>query len=229
MLKGSYDNNPDKTDEFLSTFTSMLEDRVGTTDDCSTQYLLDLMQNDGSSGDTTDHTAPNGKSYSIDYDQAIEGYYSPEMKVRSYFINRESLIRHIDYYNPGNIHTPRYGSNTRSTERNTSTKHIALNGKIYRISNDTNGYTSQDMSKPKYFASSEALITYLDKQNPAKIVWNHTVDTSFAPLTYLAANNKSYIIYKTDKGYMSYRLMKVRYFNSLAEIQSFINWNNPSS
>ena len=83
------------------------------------------------------------------------------------------------------------------------------------------------MISKKYFSSSEALASYIDSKNPAKIVWDHVVDSSFTPLTYIAPNSKEYVIYNTDKGYMSYRLMKVRYFTSLLAIESFINVNNP--
>lgn len=59
------------------------------------------------------------------------------------------------------------------------------------------------------------------------MIRDHDIDTSFTAQNYTAPNGKVYKIYKTDKWYMSYKLMRVRYFNTLDSIKSFINQNNP--
>jgi hypothetical protein len=46
-------------------------------------------------------------------------------------------------------------------------------------------------------------------------------------MIYDAPNGKSYTIYKTDRWYMSYKLLNVRYYSSLQDIESYINKNNP--
>jgi hypothetical protein len=121
------------------------------------------------------------------------------MKNRFYFVNRETLIRHIDYYNPGDCHINTYGDSSRSNNRNNPNEHIAPNGKIYTIQGSDGAYTCAEFLTPKYFNSLDGLTRYVDSQNPAKEIWNHQVDTTFTPITYMAPNGKEYKIYKTNR------------------------------
>jgi hypothetical protein len=52
------------------------------------------------------------------------------------------------------------------------------------------------------------------------------VDAEFEPVIHIAPNGKDYKIYKTNRGYMSYKLLKVQYFGSLEELKSYIDRNN---
>ena len=113
----------------------MVQDESILSNSCNLQYLLSLIQADFGAGgiDTSNHIAPNCKVYSIGYDILQRAYYAPEMANRYYFVNRESLIRHIDYYNPGDCHINTYTTNYRSPDTTDPTKHTAPNGKIYHF------------------------------------------------------------------------------------------------
>ena len=91
---------------------------------------------------------------------------------------------------------------------------------------DRNVYSSPDFLKPKYFASYATLTKHIDGNNP-KITRNHTIDANFRTVTHTAPNGKQYIIQKTNKGYMSYKLLKPTYFPTLQDIKSYINARNP--
>jgi hypothetical protein len=82
------------------------------------------------------------------------------------------------------------------------------------------------MTSKKTFDTKEGLITYIDKYNPQFAIRDHKVDTSRDPITFATANNKEYKIYKTDKGYMSYKLVKIKYFESKDAIIEYIDKNN---
>jgi hypothetical protein len=202
-LKDQYDDDANKLQDFLDTFKSMVQDNVDLTDDCSLQYLLDLIEgdlnNDNNIIDTSIHIAPNCKKYNVAYDDNQSAYYSPDMKRRFYFVNRETLIRHIDYYNAGDCHINTYGNASRSSSRENSSEHIAPNGKIYTIQGSNGAYTCPEFAAPKYFDSLDGMIRYIDIQNPAKEIWDHQVDVSFTPITYMAPNGKEYRIYKTSR------------------------------
>jgi hypothetical protein len=43
----------------------------------------------------------------------------------------------------------------------------------------------------------------------------------------MAPNGKEYKIYKTNRWYMSYKLMKVKYYETLSELESYITKQNP--
>ena len=51
----------------------------------------------------------------------------------------------------------------------------------------------------KYFNTVSALRSYIDSKNIPEVIRSHQVDTSFTPQTYIAPNNKTYTIYKTDR------------------------------
>ncbi len=229
LLRDKYDGNTNILNDFLATFQSILGDEVDISQDCSLGYLLQLINDDldNTAVDTSNHIAPNCKEYQISYDNGERAYYSPMMKNRYLFINRETLIRHIDFYNAGDCHINTYGNVSWSDNRNTDTIHVAPNGKIYHIQSEGGGYTSTEFVGSKYFDNLSTMTYYIDGKNPATDVRDHHVDTTFTPITYLAPNSKEYRIYKTDRWYMSYRLMKVKYFNSLLELEDYINKNNP--
>jgi hypothetical protein len=67
----------------------------------------------------------------------------------------------------------------------------------------------------------------LDAKNPPFPIWSHVIDTSFTPITYTAPNAKEYKIYKTNRWYMSYKLLNVKYYSTLSAIEVFISKNNP--
>lgn len=231
-LKDSYDNDIYKLADFLNTFQSMVTDEVELTNSCTLEYLLRLIEEDlwfEWGIDTSNHIAPNCKEYHIGYDAWQQAYYSPEMMNRYYFINRESLIRHLDYYNPGDCHINSYGNNYRTQNNNDDPmRHVAPNGKIYNIIGQYGGFSAQEFISPKYFDSLEGIKSYINIKNPAKTIWTHSIDTAFFPIVYAAPNGKEYRIYKTNRWYMSYKLMKVQYFSTLSEIKSYIDKNNPS-
>ena len=215
--------------EFLSTMKSMLQDKIDLTNDCNLTYLSDLVSQgiDQWTIDTQAHIAPNCKTYAIAYSTGKLAYSSPSLKNVTYFATRDALTRFIDSKNPGDCHINTYTTTTSIFANTDPSKHIAPNGKVYTINTTTsNGYTSPDLSQTKYFSSISALRTYLDSKNPPQKVWNHVIDKSFTPLTYLAPNGKQYSIYKTDRWYMSYKLMQVKYFSTLADIKAYIVRNN---
>jgi hypothetical protein len=228
-LISQYQWDQSKYAEFLSTMKSMLQDKIDISSDCNLSYLSDLVSQwlDLWTVDTEPHTAPNCKTYTISYSTGKLAYTSPALKIATYFATRDALTRFIDSKNPGDCHINTYSTTTRTFTNTDASKHIAPNGKLYTINTTTsNGYTSPELSKAKYFSTISALRSYLDKNNPAQKVWDHTVDTSFTPLTYLAPNNKQYTIYRTNKWYMSYKLMQVKYFITLEEIKAYIIRNN---
>jgi hypothetical protein len=114
----------------------MVDDESNLSNNCNLDYLLSLIEDDFWSDegiDTSNHITPNCKEYSIGYDNNQSAYYAPEMMNRYYFINRESLIRHLDYYNPGDCHINSYGNNFRTSDDSDPMRHIAPNGKIYNL------------------------------------------------------------------------------------------------
>lgn len=230
LLKDQYDSNDSLLNDFMATFQNILNDEVDISEDCSLEYLLELINDDYDNDDvdTNNHIAPNCKEYQISYNNSEEAYYSPMMRNRYYFINRETLIRHIDFYNAGDCHINTYGNVSWSDNRNTDSIHVAPNGKIYHMQSAGGGYTSSDFAWSKYFDSLSTMTSYIDSHNPVTNIWDHQVDRTFAPITYVAPNGKEYRIYKTNRWFMSYKLIKVRYFTSLAELQDHINRNNPA-
>jgi hypothetical protein len=179
----------------------MLHDEVDISEDCNLDYLLSLINDDldGLGVDTSNHIAPNCKEYQISYNNDERAYYSPMMKNRYYFINRETLIRHIDFYNAGDCHINTYGNVSWSDNRNTDSIHVAPNGKIYHLQSAGGGYTSTEFVGSKYFSDFNTMTAYIDSKNPATDVRDHQVDRTFSPITYLAPNSKEYRIYKTNR------------------------------
>jgi hypothetical protein len=82
------------------------------------------------------------------------------------------------------------------------------------------------MTNKKEFSSRDALLYFIDKNNPRIDVWDHKVDTTRNPIIYAASNSKEYKIYKTDKWFMSYKLVKVQYFPTQEEIIAYIEKYN---
>ncbi len=229
-IKDEYNNNIGQLAEFLNTFQSMVDDEVNLSNSCTLEYLLTLIDDefDIDGIDTSNHITPNCKEYSIGYDNNQHAYYAPQMIQKFFFINRESLIRHLDYYNPGDCHINTYGNDLWTSDNSDPMVHIAPNGKIYHFVGQYGWYSATEFISAKYFDSLQNIKTYIDLRNPAKSIWKHDIDTSFMPIVYAAPNTKEYKLYKTNKWFMSYKLMKVRYFTSLSEIKSYIDKNNPS-
>ncbi len=200
-IKDQYNDNLSLYSDFLNTFQSMVQDESDLSNSCTLDYLLSLIEDDyGSEGvDTSNHITPNCKEYSIGYDTDQEAYYAPEMAIRYYFVNRESLIRHLDYYNPGDCHINTYGDNLRTANTSDPMKHTAPNGKIYHLIGQYGGFSATEFATAKYFDSLETITRYIDIRNPAKEIRTHTVDTMFIPVVYAAPNGKEYKIYKTDR------------------------------
>lgn len=227
----NYSGDINKFDEFLYTMQSMLADQIDFTDDCNLQYLENLISLaiNGSLGwpiNTGNHIAPNCKEYPVSFDYTKIAYTSPLFKVITFFANRDALTRYIDSKNPGDCHINTYGISSWIFTNNDPSKHIAPNGKLYIIQGTTEGYTANEFSVKRYFSSINELRTYIDSKNIPQEIWSHQVDTSFTPQTYTAPNTKTYTIYRTNRWYMSYKLMKVRYFSTLADIQYYIRINN---
>lgn len=233
LLIDLYSDNPAKEQEFLYTLRSMLIDKLEVmdeTDDAYStfEYLLSLIESRLLTSwiDESNYVAANCKEYEIQFEENEEAYYSPDFKKEQYFSTRESLIRYIDSKNPWDCRINTYWSNYVDATNKDENKHIAPNGKIYNIDNNDNGYTSPDLSSTKYFDTLQGLRAYLNINNPAITIRSHEIDGSFDAVSYTAPNNKIYKIYKTDKWYMSYKLMKIRYFTSLDSIKLFIKNNN---
>ena len=186
-----------KLAEFLNTFKNMVEDELELSDSCMLEYLLSLIEDeyDVDGIDTSKHICPNCKEYSIAYDYDQRAYYAPEMMNRYYFINRESLIRHLDYYNPGDCHVNTYNTNTRAQSSDPMI-HIAPNGKIYHLIEQYGGFSATEFTTPKYFDSLSNIIQYIDLKNPPKTIWVHHLDVTFMPIVYAAPNGKEYKIRK---------------------------------
>jgi len=234
----SYGANTAKLDDFLYTFKSMLEDELDLEDDVEEkeklQYLLEvidsyLMENmlnnvwDLPFGDTDVYIAPNCKSYEIEYNTDRQAYYSPNFVYMHYFVSREALERYVDERNlwNGNCSTVINNDNDRTTR-------VAPNGKVYQIEKTNQGYISYDfIVKTNYFDSIEAIRKYIDVNNPVMEVRDHSVDDEFEPVIYIAPNGKDYEILKTDRWYMSYRFIFVKYFNTIDSIKEYIDANNP--
>lgn len=218
-MVANYSGSEDRYEEFLYTMQSMLADEIDFTNDCNLQYLEDLINAEIGGGGTGTgvvgtgiHITPSCKEYTITYDEARAAYTSPNFSVITYFANRDALTRYLDSKNPGDCHINTYGVSSRIFTNTDPSKHIAANGKIYSITNDGQGYTSPDFAVAKHFSSISALRSYIDGKNPPPQVRNHQVDTTFTPQEFTAPNAKTYTIYKTNRGYMSYKLLTVRYF-----------------
>lgn len=106
--------------------------------------------------------------------------------------------------------------------------HTAPNGKVYLIKYDDTKecYTSPNFLTPnKCFQSLEAMKSYINTNNKARI---HTADTTRSAQNYQAPSGKIYTILRTTtEKYFSYRFISPKYFNSLAEIKTYISKNNP--
>lgn len=225
-LKADYSNNG-KRNTLLYTLRSMISDIQAFDYSCNLQYLNDLVENE--IGDTTpekNHIAPNCKKYTILYDEDKAAYTASNFKSKQYFISQEALIRFIDGKNPGDCHINTYDAVDENYDNTDDTKYTAPNGKVYEITEGTGLYYSPTMTKKRQFDTRDALINYLDLNNPAIEIRDHEVNADIEPIIYAAPNNKEYKIYSTDKGYMSYNLIKVKYFTSLDEIKAYIDRNN---
>ncbi|MEI8091395.1 MAG: hypothetical protein WCG98_04060 [bacterium] len=207
----------------------MLQDRIDLDNDCNLKYLSALINKNILNNviiNTGNYIAPNCKEYGISYDGAKLAFTSPSFKTVVFFANRDALTRYIDSKNPGDCHVSSYISASWYFGNTDPSKHITPNGKIYTIQSGNNQYTAAELLKKKYFSKLIDLRKYLDGKNPPFQVWSHTVDNTFSPLTYTAPNGKVYTIYKTNRGYMSYKLLNIKYYTTLDAIKAYINKNN---
>lgn len=231
LLKDSYSSSSSKRINMIYVLQSMTEDIKEFDYNCSLAYLTDLIEQEIEEGDTvdeTEHIAPNCKTYSIEFNEDKNAYTSGKFKKKQYFISREMLIRFIDAQNPGDCHVNIY-TDEEFEYKDTDDTHVAPNGKIYTIKEDDDWYfSSPTISGIKKFDNIDELIEYIDKNNPEFTIRDHEIDKDWTPITYAAPNNKEYKIYKTNQGYMSYKLLNVKYFESLSSLQTFLDKNNPS-
>lgn len=223
--------------EMFYTMKSLLNDEISLKNNDTNKlqylaYLIDNYLNDSSENWLKIHTAPNCKKYEISYNEKIDWYYSPDMMVTngkiSYFATVTDLLRFIDSKNVGWECGYHLYKKTYSHANSDVSKHIAPNWKIYTIEYTKLWYTSSELSTTKYFASIYDLKSHINSNNPnvTLLTRDHTVDTGSSAETYTAPNWKSYVIYHTDKWYMSYKFMSVRYFESLEEMKAYIDKNN---
>lgn len=227
-----------ETMELFYTMKNMLKDEIALGKDnvWRLEYLLYLIEDylsDESNDEWKIHVAPNCKKYTVLYDSNKDAYYSPDMKIsnwkKSYFADMSSLLRFIDANNIwGDCDYHIYTSKS-SYKNSSSDRYIAPNGKVYDITFTNIWYTSPDLATTKYFASLSELKSYISKNNASVTLlnWDHTVDTEFEPVNYTSPNGKQYKIYHTDKWYMSYKLMSVKYFEKIEALEIYINKNNP--
>jgi len=218
--------NDAKRNNLLYIMKSMIKDVQDFDYNCSLQYLQDLADQNINNEETSTHTAPNCKEYPITVNTDKWWYTSTKFKKIQYFATREALIRFIDSKNPGDCKINTYNA-IEDYENTDETKHVAPNGKVYEITESDWLFSSPTITtSSKKFDNRDALLSYIDRNNPTIEVWDHNVDTGREPITYATQNNKEYKIYKTDKWYMSYKLIKPKYFDNLEEIESYIDRNN---
>lgn len=224
---------------FLYTFKSMLEDKIDLLDDEQSEeweileYLLNLMESHmmnsigtpwvWSDLNSDTYIAPNCKTYKIEYDEIRAAYYSPNFIVPHFFATQESMKNYIDEYNPWDWYCWDSIIINDSVDDKSWT---APNGKKYQITKTAQWYTSYDFINIKFFDSLQTIRRYIDMNNPRIAVWDHTIDNSQEPQIYKPANGKEYEILLTNRGYMSYKFLKVMYFDTLDWIKAYIDkWN----
>lgn len=225
--------NETQLKSFLLVMKSMLQDNImlagntGVDNMKCLLYLVDqyLITHFGMGTDPNVHKTPSCKEYLIVHNTGDNTYYSPNTIKQTKFGSRDELIKFLDSNNPWDCHVNTYW-NTVSYNSSDPNRHIAPNGKVYRIELNNLWYHSPDFINVKYFATVLELRAFIDKNNPAIIVRDHTVDTTFEPIVHTAPNSKTYKIYKTNRWYMSYKLIKVQYFDTLELLKNYINKNN---
>lgn len=225
--------NETQLKSFLLVMKSMLQDNImlagntGVDNMKCLLYLVDqyLITHFGMGTDPNVHKTPSCKEYLIVHNTGDNTYYSPNTIKQTKFGSRDELIKFLDSNNPWDCHVNTYW-NTVSYNSSDPNRHIAPNGKVYRIELNNLWYHSPDFINVKYFATVLELRAFIDKNNPAIIVRDHTVDTTFEPIVHTAPNSKTYKIYKTNRWYMSYKLIKVQYFDTLELLKNHIDKNN---
>lgn len=225
--------NETQLKSFLLVMKSMLQDNIALAGNTWVDnmkcllYLVDqyLITHFGMGTDPNVHKTPSCKEYLIVHNTGDNTYYSPNTIKQTKFGSRDELIKFLDSNNPWDCHVNTYW-NTVSYNSSDPNRHIAPNGKVYRIELNNLWYHSPDFINVKYFATVLELRAFIDKNNPAIIVRDHTVDTTFEPIVHTAPNSKTYKIYKTNRWYMSYKLIKVQYFDTLELLKNHIDKNN---
>lgn len=242
-LVETYQDSPQKLDNFLRTFRHVLKDKYDRY--CKLIYEADNNTERQEYKEAKDavqfiywviwnrlddldldsyevYIAPNGKQYRVEYDRSRSAYTSPDFVYTKYFPTREIFTSHIDINNPAvwkwwlkwNVVT-------------------AYNGKQYTIYQTTDGrWTSDNFIYKKYFKNKDEIIDHILVNNTLSN-WNHELDTSFDPITYTAPNGKPYEIFKTSKDwingnmYSSYEFASAKYFPTLEAAKKHIDQNNP--
>jgi len=239
-LQDYYKNDPVKQSQFLNTFKTMLKDKIDIMksdienwDSALSQLdirklsileyfydrLLDYIdQNVDNSNDWDIYVAPNGKKYTILFDDERQAYTSNNFTVKKYFATLDTMKQYIDINNKSDW--------TQNVNGNSTL--IAPNWKVYLVRKVVdNVRTSPDFLETKYFYSFQALRDYIYTLNSKAVVRNHQIDTAFGKLPYTAPNGKYYDIYKTTTWkYFSYKMGKPIYFDSITSIKKYINLYN---
>jgi hypothetical protein len=241
-LAEMYQDNPQAFANFLTTFRAILQDRSDlaqsqlsqTTDTNeiaflqlqkdSIDYLIFVVEeylDDINYNIANIYIAPNGKQYLVQFDENRFAYTSPDFLYVKFFPTWELFKRHIDINNPGDYYGGWVAGDTIT----------APNGKTYTIHTENSKRTSNNMVYKKYFDTRDQIIEHIMINNPSTI-WDHTIDTSFTPVVFVAPNGKSYTIFKTAttgnnaNRYSSFMFVAPKYFGSLqAAKDHIINFN----
>ncbi len=216
-----------KMTTLLVTMKSMIKDMQDFNYDCNLAYLESLAEKyvkDKDLESDSVHIAPNCKKYPIIYEKD-KGYTSPVFKIRQYFATRTNIMMFIDSKNPWDCNVSVY-DRSQDTADIGENMFVAPNGKVYEIVESGWEFYSPTMNTKKVFTTKDWLTNFISKWNPAIEVWDHKVDTTRTPVVYAASNSKEYKIYKTDKWFMSYKLVKIQYFSTQQEIISYIEKYN---
>jgi len=182
-------------------------------------YLRD-MSHDSS---TRVYIAPNGKQYTVNFDDNRFAYTSPDFMYPKYFPTWERFTYHIDINNPGNYGSSNYHSSTNRIGEIVT----APNNKTYQLYQTNGKWTSDDFSYKRYFDTREQTIDYIFANNPGN-TRDHRIDTNFDPVSFVAPNNKRYSIFKTSSNgnnankYSSFSFVTPKYFNSLQAAKDHI-------
>ena len=168
------------------------------------------------------YTASNCKKYTIW--QLDSGYYtSPDFLRRMYFVSGAFTERYIDSKNFGTCTLRTSYATDQTISNNSTTVHIAPNGKVYFVERDGSYYYSLQTEGLTRYSSLAELREKISWANPLLPIWTHgkidTQETFNANISY----TKEFIIYQTEKGWMSYDLPEIKYFATAQELKDYIN------
>jgi len=244
-LVSMYWDNTERLEQFLTTFQAILQDKSDLLDSeidnadsdnelellrwqkASVDYLYsiidDYLRDMSHDSSTRVYIAPNGKQYTVYFDENRFAYTSPDFMYPKYFPTWERFTYHIDINNPGSYS----GSNYHSSTNGIGEIVTAPNNKTYQLYQSNGKWTSDDFSYKRYFDTKEQTIDYIFANNP----WNtrdHRIDTNFDPVSFVAQNGKRYSIFKTSSNgnnpnkYSSFSFVTPKYFGSLQAVKDHI-------